>query len=236
MGTSSDHKGGSGGAWSRAQSIAGDWSGKGGGGAGDGVAGVVAAAAGALAAAAGGASALALQQAAAATARLAGLASVAATDGVPEALRRYGLDSLIGKPSFDVQEGLIEFLAGSDPISREDDAIRHAAEEAANAFTEQAEDLEQIVVDEERALRLLETFLAAWLTRMINVQLGTALTEASPAQAEARSREIRDYVGVRLDQLLAGRPLLTVDWNNAEGRQLAAQAIQDALEVFRADK
>ena len=109
--------------------------------------------------------------------------AVAATDGVPEALRRYGLDSLIGKPSFDVQEGLIEFLAGRDPISREDDAIRHAAEEAANAFTEQAEDLEQIVVDEERALRLLDTFLAALLTRMIPVQPGSALTEPAPAPA-----------------------------------------------------
>ncbi len=235
MGTSSDHRGGSGGAWSRAQGIASDWAGKGGGSAGDGVAGVVGAAAQALAAALGGASAVALQEAAGATARLGGLASVASREGIPEALRQSGLGDLIGKSNLDVQEGLIDFLAGDDPTSRDDDAIRHAAEEAANAFTEQAEDLNQIVLDEERALRLLEVFLAAWLTRMISRQLGTALTEATPAQAEARSREIREYIGVRLDQLLAGRPLLSVDWSGPEGRSLATQAIRDALDVFKDD-
>lgn len=229
MGTSSDHRGGNGPGWSRARSAAGSWASSGGGA---GVAAVVGAAARAL----GGSLALsATTPPAEALARLGSLAAASArAGGLPAALAERGLGHLVGRSPRDVQAALVEFLAG-EPVSRDSEAVRLAAEQVVAELMEDAEDLEAIVVDEARAERLLAAFLAAWLSRLILRELGTSLSDPSPAAAEARSQEVRDYVAARLRYLMADRRVTQIDWTSPEGEQVARQTVLGAIEIFRED-
>lgn len=229
MGTSSDHRGGLGPAWSRARSQAGAWAAAGGGDGAGGVASVVAGAARALA----GALTPAAAAPAESLARLGGLAAASSgPGGLPRALEDHGLADLIGRPPAEVQAALVDFLAG-DPTSRDADAVRLAAEQVVAQLMEDAADLDAIVVDEERAEHLLETFLAAWLARLILRELGTSLVDPSPAAAEERSQEVREYIAARLRFLLKDRRVTQIDWASPPGQQIARETIRGAMEVFR---
>src|SRR4051812_32905564 len=124
MGTSSDHRGGVGAAWSRARTTATQWSEAGGGPAGPGVAAVVGQAVAAL----GASAAAAVATAAPALARLGGLTAAASgPGGLGPALVERGLGDLLGKPALELRAALIDYLAG-DPVSRDDQLVRLAAE------------------------------------------------------------------------------------------------------------
>lgn len=225
MGTSSSHPGGSGGAWSAARGTAGAWSA---GNPSVDVARVVAQAVAALAQALAAAPPATAQSA---VARLGGLAAGTAQGGLPAALAGQGLGHLVGRPPDEVRAALVDWLAGS-PDSRDADAVRLAAEQAVSDLMESAADLDDIVVDEARAERLIEAFVAAWLARVICRELAGALVDTAPAAHEARAAEIREYVAARLEHLLAGRAVTSIAWNGPEGRDVAARTVRGALDIF----
>jgi hypothetical protein len=230
MGTSSDHTGGNSAAWSKARASGRDWA-SAGGGAGGGLARVVADAAAALAGYEG------TSARAAATPALARIGSLAGGPGAPagetlnEALRRNGLDDLTGRPPAEVHAALVDFIAG-DPEDRDADLVRAAADEAVAEVLESAEDLDAIVIDEEAASRMMKRFVAEWLTRLITRELGTALVDQNPNEAERRSAEIREYVSERLADLTTDQPITSIDWSSPTGTDESRRILAGAREVF----
>jgi hypothetical protein len=131
----------------------------------------------------------------------------------------------------EVRDGLVDWLAG-EPTSREASDLRHAADEAVGKLLDEADDLDAIVLDDAGSADLMETFLAAWLTRAIVRDLGKALTEGPAVETAQRIAEIREFVAARLASLLDGRPISRMDWVGTSGDQIAAQTIGEALAIF----
>jgi hypothetical protein len=229
VGTSSDQPGGAGSGWTRARSTAASWAGSGGGSSGPGVAAVVAEAVAALAGAAAGG---AVSAAVPALARLGGLAADAGgPGGLPGALADRGLGDLLGKPPLEVHAALVDVIAG-DPVTRDDHLARLAAEQAVAQLLDTADDLDALVVDETAAERLLETFIAEWLARLVLRELGTATVDPAPAAHEERSRDIRDYISSRMRHMLRDRRVRDLDWSGPYGQAVAAELLRGARDVF----
>jgi hypothetical protein len=227
VGTSSDHPGGSGKAWNKARTSGREWASSG-GGSGPGLIGLVANAAAALA---GYEGAAATRAAAPGVTRIGGLASGPPDQTLNDALRRNGLDDLIGRPPQEVHAALVDFIAG-DPEDRDADLVRQAADEAVAELLETADDLEAIVVDEAAGERMMLRFLTEWLTRLITRELGTALLDQNAREAEQRSAEIREYIAERLAALIERTPIADIDWNNTESNTEARRILDGAREVF----
>lgn len=230
MGTSSDHSGGTSQAWSKARTSGRDWASSG-GGQGPGLARVVADAAAALA---GYEGTSAVNAAAPAMSRLGDLATGPSDQNLSDALRRHGLDDLTGRPPDEVHAALVDYIAG-DPKDRDADLVRAAADEAVAQVLETADDLDAIVIDQAAAERMMQAFLVEWLTRLINRELGTALTDQNPAEAEQRSREIREYVSESIATSLEERPITAIDWSSGGADGEARRILISAREVFADD-
>lgn len=228
MGTSADHPGGSGTAWNKARASGREWANQG-GGSGPGLVRLVANAAAALA---GGYEGTAATNAAApGVSRIGGLASGPPDQTLNDALRRNGLDDLIGRPLAEVHAALVNFIAG-DPEGRDADLVRQAADEAVAELLETSDDLDALVVDVAAGERMMLRFLTEWLTRLITRELSTALLDANARAHEARSAEIREYIAERLAALTERTPIADIDWNSADGNTEARRILNGAREVF----
>jgi hypothetical protein len=230
MGTSSDHPGGSGGSWTKARNSARNWAGSG-GGSGPGLALLVANAAGALT---GHAAAAAPTAAARPLARIGGLGG---GPGAPpgetlnQSLVRNGLENLAGKSPTELHGILVDFIAG-DPQDRDADLVRDAADEAVGDLLDDADDLDNLVIDPAVAAQMMQRFVTGWLTRLIVRELGTVLTDANPHAQGQRVAEIRDYIFERVASVTDSLKLGEVDWSGPEGTSRARRILDDAREVF----
>ncbi|MBF4161023.1 hypothetical protein [Nocardioides acrostichi] len=227
MGTSSDHSGGVGAAWQKARKSGRDWA-NAGGGSGPGLVKLVADAAAALAGYEGTSAARA---AAPGLARIGGLAAGPPDQNLNDAFRREGLDDLVGRPLEEVHAALVDYIAG-DPEDRDADLVRSAADEAVTEVLESADDLDNIVIDQATAERMMQRYLTEWLTRLITRELSTAITDPNPHEAERRSSEIREYVTERLANVIADRAITSIDWAGPDGAREARQILDGAREVF----
>lgn len=226
MGTSSDHPGGGGTAWAKARSSGRDWA-SAGGGSGPGLIRLVADAAAALG---GHESSAATAAAGPALARIGGLAAGPNDQSLASTLRERGID-LTDRPPHEVHAALVDYIAG-DPEDRDSDLVRAAADEAVAEALEDADDLDSLVLDEAATERMMTTFVTEWLTRLISRDLGPALIDQNPHEAEQRSAEIREYIAERLANLLADRSILDIDWSSTAGDNEAQRILADAREVF----
>lgn len=227
MGTSSDHSGGSGQAWNKTRTSGREWASQG-GGSGPGLVRLVADAAAALAGYEGSSAATA---AVPGISRIGGLASGPPDQNLNDALRRNGLDDLIGRPPDEVHAALVDFIAG-DPGDRDADLVRQAADEAVAELLETAEDLDAIVVDAAAGERMMLRFITEWLTRLITRELGTTLVDQNAREAEQRSAEIREYIAERLAALGERTAIADIDWNGPDGDVESRRILNGAREVF----
>ena len=164
-------------------------------------------------------------------ARIGGLAAGPTEQNFNDALRREGLDSLVGRPLDEIHAALVDYIAG-DPEDRDADLVRSAADEAVTEILESAEDLDDLVIDQATAERMMQRYLIEWLTRLITRELSTAITDQNPHRAEQRSAEIREYVTERLANVIADRAIASIDWAGPDGTREARDILDGAREVF----
>lgn len=229
MGTSSDHSGGNSNAWNRARNSGRNWASAGGG---DG-AGLVKLLADVAAALSGYEGRVAANASSPALARLGDLSQGPTRDVLAEVMRQRGKD-LTDCTLQEVHEALVDYLAG-EPEDRDADLTRFAADQTVTELLDQTDDIDNVVITDATAERLLSTFVCEWLTRLIVRELGTSIIEANPADSQHRVSEIQQYVSARLGAAMRGRAFSGVDWRSDTGRQTAFEILNGAREVFGAD-
>ena len=228
MGTSSDHPGGSGGAWTPYKAAATRFAKHGGTG------GRAARVLKRHVAAIGGASAAASSAVAGrSVGRRAGkLLSGLATAGLEQSLLDLGLNHLVGADRYEIVAALVDYLAG-DADSRDAAAARDAACDLIDALfgeADQYEELTAVVVDANEVERVLRLFLTSYVMNRAEVISERLNRYTSAQQALEREGQIRDFVSAMLALQFSRLDPLRVDWGGDQG----AQILQGTFEALYA--
>ena len=217
MGTSSDHKGGSGGAWTPYKIAATGFAKNGGRNrAALALGRHVSAIGGAAAASSSSASGRAVGSRAGRF--LSGLASV----GLDQTLDELGLHDLVGADRYEVVTALVDYLSG-DGDSRDAAAARDAACDLIDALFGDVSDYEELMaveVDAAEVERLLLLFLTKYIVNRADIIAERLNRYADAQQARAREEEIRDFVSAMLMLQLNQLDPLAVDWEGEQGTQI----------------
>ena len=226
MGTSSDHTGDSGGAWTAYKRAATSYAKHGGiGRAGRVLKRHVAAMGGAT-----GASHSA-EAGRIAGGRAGSLLVGLATVGLERpTLERLGLQRLIGSDRYEVIAALLDFIGGEGG-DRDAAAARDAACDLIESVFGDVPEFEQlaaIAVDSEEIERLLLGFLANYVVNRAEVVAERLNRYGNVQQAIDREQELFDYVSAMLDLQLSGTDPLSVDWAGSQGDQILRETF-DAL-------
>ena len=217
MGTSSDHKGRSGGAWTPYKHAATGFAKNGGRNrAALALSRHVGAMGGAAAAASSARSGRAVGSRAGRF--LSGFASV----GLDQTLDEIGLDHLVGADRYEVVTALVDYIAG-DGDSRDAAAARDAACDLIDALFGDVSDYEELVeveVDGPEVERLLLLFLTKYIINRAEIIAERINRYADVQQALAREGEIRDFISAMLMLQLSEVDPLAVDWDGEQGAQI----------------
>lgn len=217
MGTSSDHQGGSGGAWTPYKTAATGFAKHGGSGrAGRALRGHVAAIGGASAAASSAVSGRSVGT------RAGRLLSGLATAGLDQTLDELGLRHLVGADRYEVVAALVDYLAGNGD-SRDAAAARDAACDLIDALFADITDygeLSAVEVDATEVERLLRLFLTRYVINRAEIIAERLNRYADPQEALAREEDLRQFVSAMLELQLSVVDPLAVDWEGDQGTQI----------------
>jgi hypothetical protein len=231
MGTSKDHTGGTGGAWTGFKRAATDYAKFGGEGRAGRVMARHVATLGGVGSAVGSATAgISTAQ------RLAALFSGIGTVGFDTALRSYNLERLIGEDRFDVLEALIEVVAPSG-ADLESEAARSAAFDVIGELFGEGEsydDLSSTQLDREGVLRALELFITAYIYNRADPVIDQRLSRLNADEAERRDRELRDFIKALVGLEMGDMDPFQVDWAEAQGREIIEGLLRDVYRQLEA--
>lgn len=231
MGTSSDHPGGVGGAWTPYKVAVSNFVKRGGRPRFDKVLSRYVGAMGGAASAAAAASSAGLGTAGA----LGDFSAGFATEGLTETLKRLDLGNLVGQGRWEVLDGLSEALL--DDSSTDRDVAHFALEKAfSELFPEDAqtyEELEAVELNGDDVIALIQSFVMWMAYRGVEQMLDQKYadiqdpTELAQRDAEAKAR-LKSLV--RLE--LVGTDPLKVDWKGPEGQGIIGRVIEAFYQVM----
>jgi hypothetical protein len=163
-----------------------------------------------------------------------------ATHGLNEALKRIGLDHLIGRNPVDVVAGLIDEFSG-DGAEISDAVVRSAEIDTMAELIDSVEEYQDLEnkwnenLNGDRIIEILETFLSnvifqEWVSVMANKLESKAISADELVSSEAGIREfIRANVHFELGRIDA----LSVNWQGAQGKKLIDDCLETAIELMR---
>ncbi len=156
--------------------------------------------------------------------------------GLDEALRRTGLDDLVGRPVGEILNGLIDHLGG--PASTLDDVDARAAlarvrEELLDSAASPAE-VEQILADQALSLeQVLEMFFGYYLYEVFcRVFFERLVQRVGETRAQSFLGQILDYVRSALRNRVYGRTLTAMSGEDARRDALVTDIMESTLRVF----
>jgi hypothetical protein len=230
MGTSSDHTGGTGGAWTPYKHAASNFARRGGGARADKVLARYVGALGGASAAASSARAIGVRSGQGIAAFGAGLAS----DGLTPTLEHLGLGHLVGADRYEVLDGLVDALGG-DGGSLEDQAVERAIIEAFRELypddAQTYEELEAVALDPAAVVSLIEYFVAAWAYARLLPTLAEKFSHIEDREtAQQRYTELRDRMTKLVKLEIGDRNALDIAWREAEGEAILTLVIDQLYE------
>ena len=225
MGTSSDHKGRSGGAWTSYKSAATGFAKIGGRSRGAHAIGRhVTAIGGAAAASSSAVSGRSVGK------RVGRFLSSLASVGLDQTLEELGLRHLIGADRYEVVASLVDYLAG-DGDSRDAAAARDAACDLIDSLFGDAAEYDGLVaseVDAAEVERLLLLFLTKYIINRADIIAERLNRYADVEQALVREAELGEFVSAMLLLQFDRVDPISVDWEGDQGSQIL-QATLDAV-------
>ena len=194
---------------------------------------------GGAAAVARGGGTLGSGKAAQASARsLAGFVSLASDVGLAEALRRSGLQELIGRPVTDIILGLVDYCTGPGASIDEVDA-RNALSQLFDEILGDATDASEVeailsgVGEGSDLAELLEKFFGNYLCEQFcRVFYERLVKKHGDDRARSFLDEIRGFVRSALANHVVGVNVTRVDWFGDQGRRVADDIMEQTLRVF----
>lgn len=230
MGTSSDYRGGRGGAWKSFKIAATRYAKYGGGSR---AARVVARHVATLGGVDG--ATRTARAGIAGAARLAGLLAGIGRDGLTATLRYLGLADLVGHGRFDVVRELVDLIAGAG-TDLEGQAARGAALDVIDELFADATDYEEladITLSADGLVRALETFIAYYIYNRLLPQIDERLTRyADAARAERLDGDLRELIRAHVRIALRDFDPFAVDWSGAAGRGIIESALRSVYGVL----
>ncbi len=156
--------------------------------------------------------------------------------GLDEALRRAGLEALIGRPVGEILSGLLDRLGG--PASTLDDvdartALARLHEELLDSAASAAE-VEQILTEPALNLeQVLEKFFGYYLYEVFcRVFFERLVQRVGETRAQSFLGEILNYVRSALRNRVHGRTLTAMSGTDAERDALMGDILESTLRVF----
>lgn len=172
--------------------------------------------------------------------KLGGFFTDVANNGLSEALRRRGLDHLIGKNSSEVLAGILDEFEGDG--SELTESIIRAAEidtlySLINLDNEEYEELEDEwdkTVDSDKLIEILETFLGnvifqQWASDMADKIEKNAISVNLLSEKED---EIKNFIMENIRFELKRIDPLTVNWQSSEGKEIISSCLKTAIELM----
>lgn len=167
--------------------------------------------------------------------RLGALIAGIGSGDLGSAFDSLGLARLVGQDRFVVLDELVTFIAGDG-----DDLDAQAARDAACDVLDELfgdadawEDLASVHVDQGQLLTILERFLALYIYNRVPVVAERLSRLTDPVAMRKADQEMRqiiaDLVAIQLPD-----DSFAVDWRGAEGRAIAANAIESVYETMAA--
>lgn len=169
---------------------------------------------------------------------LGGLVRQVGEVGLAEALRRNGLQELVGKTAQETLLGIMSLCGGADgsidAVDTRNALSRTMDELCENATT--AAEVEAILghlTDGLRMVDLLMTFFGNYLyEQFCRVFFGQLIQKHGELRAESFLGDILDYIESSLRNHTLGIDATGIDWFGTDGDRLAARIMQDTLAIF----
>lgn len=177
---------------------------------------------------------------AAATVRLGAFLSTAATSGFAKAVHDIGLTSLVGRAVSEIQAAIINALA---PVgaTMEEAAARRAVSDTIVEMYEKAEvdgnssQTEPPISSSDIASLLLES-VTGYIYYRWSQEVGLAIEKGAITAREAHAIEVdmREYIRDSIQIDLAGKNILSIDWNGSQGKLLVDEVYAEAYSLIEA--
>jgi hypothetical protein len=157
-------------------------------------------------------------------------------DGLDATLERYGLADLVGGDALEVLGELAGRIAGAGETTEEAVAREALLKVLTEIFDDPDgyEDLEALVVDEERLRSFVARYLIEYIFARVLHELGDRIRDnVAPADALAYERRLHEDVAalVRLDLSTIDNPL-DFPWTSAEGEARVRDLLREALRML----
>jgi hypothetical protein len=164
--------------------------------------------------------------------------ATSARRGFVEALREFGLASLLGRPIGELLDALVDRLGGASSTMDDVDA-RNALSRLRDEImgdVDSVEELEQ-VLNEQAAGAAFTALLTRYFALYLHEQFSRVFYErlvarVGPTQADTFLGSILDYLQSRLEEAHLEFDIRTVDWAGEAGRAFAEDMLEETLNVF----
>lgn len=158
--------------------------------------------------------------------------------GLNEALRKSGLQHLVGQPVKLILDGLLVFLGGSGSAIDDVDArmaLSHLRDKLLSEATS-AEEVEKILQNQLNNIdELLRDYFSFYLfEQFCRVYFERLEKNVGAAKAYSFLNEINDFLGATLHNRTFDRNLASIDWAGEEGKRLVTEIMQTTFEIFGA--
>lgn len=162
-----------------------------------------------------------------------GFLSDIASSGFETAIRRLGLDSLIGRDRFDVLDELLSLLSGNGS-DLESQAARDAQCDVLDDFfgdAESWEDLSGLAITADQIEAILSDFLSRYIYNRIPT-IGERLARLLDPDAARRADErIVEMIRALVELQMPAEPL-AFDWTGTPGQEFAEDAITEMYRIL----
>lgn len=161
------------------------------------------------------------------------------SDGIERALRKHGLQDLVGRDIGAILDGLLDYIA-PDANLRDEVLARKTADDVLAALLEGAESDEAIELlvtqklDTDGILSVIEMYVEAYVYNKLIADFGSRIAEQSASRAEARrvEKELRRVVRDKIQIHIARAEPSKIDWLGAQGGKIMNQIFQDACRMI----
>jgi hypothetical protein len=173
-------------------------------------------------------------------ARLGAFVANVASVGLNEALTRAGWDDLIGRPTHELLNALIDRLTGGSSTIDDVDA-RNALARLQDRLLDEAatvDDVERILGGEAENLEaLLAEFFGYYIyEQFCRVFFERLVQRVGEGKASSFLGDIEELIAATLANRTAGRELAAIQWDGKEGRDIVTEIMETTLHVFETEE
>lgn len=171
-----------------------------------------------------------------------GFATAVAEAGLDEALRRFDLDGLDGRPADEVIDAIAERLSDV-PSGLDEAAAREALIKVTDELRGDASSLPELEVAYRRAMEaygvhgLMWRYFGYYLYVLFCERFAERLArDPDRTDSVSVSSQVREYILLAVESRAVGREVGGIDWSGPEGIAISEAILAETLHIFEAEE